>query len=246
MRTFQTVLTITVLSTLLTACLPVVLVGAGATAGTMLTRDSRSLQTISDDTDIQYQVDQAIHKDKALSDKANISNITFNHIVLLVGQAPSEKWRQQAEQAALKVAKVRRVYNQIQITPNIGALQLADDATVSANIKTRLAVTSNINSNNFKYTVENGVVYLMGLTTKAELQRTVEVIRNSSGVKKLVTLVEIEPGDDNASSNSASSEGSKSSGIDSNTETTKNPTSSGEAITGGAGDSDVSFQPVKS
>lgn len=252
------------LSYLLTACLPIVLVGAGAGAGTMLGRDSRSLQTISDDSDIQYQVQQAINRDDALAKQANISDITFNHIVLLVGQAPSEALRRQAESVAQKIPKVRRVYNQIQVAPNVGAIQLADDATISTNLKARLAVTSNINSNDFKYTVENKVVYLMGLSDKAQLQRVTDVIRNSSGVKKLVTLVEIDNNDadtshsstpptsssqssanDTSNSNAAGSSTSSSSSS-ADTSSTTTTSSSSEATTGGAGNSDVSFQPVKS
>lgn len=231
------------LSYLLTACLPVVLIGAGAGAGTMLSRDSRSLQTISDDSDIQYQVEQAILRDPALKKQANISDIAFNHIVLLVGQAPSEALRKQAESLAQKVPKVRRVYNQIQVAPNIGAIQVADDATISTNIKARLAVTSNIDSNDFKYTVENKVVYLMGLSDKAQLQRVTEVIRNSSGVKKLVTLVEIDNGDGSMPPPTTlnTTHNTTSTTPDSNTPATTN-----DATTGGAGNSDVSFQPVKS
>jgi osmotically-inducible protein OsmY len=89
MHTFSKFLSISILAAFITGCIPVAIVGAGAAAGTMLGRDSRSLQTISDDTDIQFQVDQALRKDKAIHEQANISNITFNHIVLLVGEAPS-------------------------------------------------------------------------------------------------------------------------------------------------------------
>lgn len=242
------------LSYLLTACLPVVLLGAGAGAGTMLGRDSRSLQTISDDSDIQYQVQQAINRDEALKKQANISDITFNHIVLLVGQAPSEAMRRQAESVAQQVPKVRRVYNQIQVAPNIGAIQLADDATVSTNIKARLAVTSNIDSNDFKFTVENTVVYLMGLSDKAQLQRVTDVIRNSSGVKKLVTLVEVDKGDSDNPSHDTNPQSTPTSNAPSaatnnapvDTTTNATPSSSSDATTGGAGGSDVSFQPVKS
>lgn len=250
MRIIANLLILTTLAASISACLPVALVGVGAATGTMLSRDSRSLQTISDDTDIQFQVDQAIKKDKALHDQANISNIAFNHIVLLVGQAPSEQLRMQAEQLTQKVAKVRRVYNQIQIAPNIGALQMANDVTISTNLKARIAVTSNVNSNDFKYIVENKVVYLMGLTDKAQLQRVTEVIRNSSGVKKLVTLVEIEHG--NSSADDVSSPDTAppptvntSAAVNTPPAATSGATADPAVTTGGAGNTDVSFQPVQ-
>lgn len=252
MRIVQTTLAVSLLACCLSACLPIALVGAGAATGTMLGRDSRSLQTISDDTDIQYQVSQALNRNKIIKEQANISDLTFNHIVLLVGQAPSESVRKQAEELAQHVAKVRRVYNQIQIAPNIGAIQLADDATISTNIKARLAVTSNVNSNDFKYTVENKVVYLMGLSSKEQLQRVTDVIRNSSGVKKLVTLVEIQHDDASSEPEQKSSEANSSTASASATQApsgsndTNTTTSDASVTTGGAGSSDVSFQPVKS
>jgi osmotically-inducible protein OsmY len=175
-----------------TACIPVAIVGAGAAAGTSLARDSRSLQTISDDTNIQFQLNQAIETNKALTDQASISTLTFNRVVLLVGQVPSEALRVKAEHLAQQIPKVRRVYNQIQVAPDIGAIQAADDATISANIKARMMVTSNLNSDNFKYLVDNKVVYLMGLASREQTNIVVDVIRNSSGVKKVVTLVEID------------------------------------------------------
>ena len=199
MRSIPQLLFLGAFSLLTTACLPLALLGAGAATGTALSRDSRSLQTISDDTDMQFQVNQAFKKDAAIRKDANISPLVFNHIVLLVGEAPSETVRASAEQLAQKVPKVRRVYNQIQITTNVGAIQLANDATISTNIKARMAMTSNLNSNDFTYVVENKVVYLMGLATTEQTHIATDVIRNSSGVKKLVTLVEITDAPDHSS-----------------------------------------------
>ena len=226
-----------------TACLPMVLLGAGAATGTALGRDSRSLQTISDDADAQFQVNQALRKDPAIHDQANISPLVFNHIVLLVGEAPSEALRAKAEQLAQKIPKIRRVYNQIQIAPNVGTIQLANDATISTNIKARMAVTSNLNSNDFTYIVENKVVYLMGLASPEETRIATEVIRNSSGVKKLVTLVEITGKKSNDADGAPASE--PTTAAKSDTTTSSGSTTSSGAATSSAVSTDMTFQPVK-
>ncbi len=242
MQAFSKLFFVGIFSVLSTGCLPVVLLGAGAATGTALSRDSRSLQTISDDTDIQFQVNQALRKDQAIYDQADISPLVFNHIVLLVGQAPSEALRAEAEQLTQKIPKVRRVYNQIQIAPNVGAIQVANDATISTNIKARMAITSNLNSNNFTYVVENKVVYLMGLANTEQTRIATDVIRNSTGVKKLVTLVEI-MSDHNASHSDANS-----ATMPADTNSTPALAATDAAVTTPAtttiANADVSFQPV--
>ncbi|MBM3886987.1 BON domain-containing protein, partial [Candidatus Dependentiae bacterium] len=176
----------------LTACVPVVLVGAGAVAGTSLARDSRSLQTISDDTDIQFQAAQKIQQNKLTATGTNINVTSFNYVVLLTGQVASAEVRTEAETLVQSVPKVRRVYNKIEIAPQIGMIQKANDASISTNIKGRMLVTNNLNTNNFKYVVENKVVYLMGYATREETQVALDVIRNSAGVKRVVNLVQLE------------------------------------------------------
>lgn len=227
-----------------TACIPIALLGAGAVTGSALSRDSRSLQTISDDTDMQFQVNQAFRKDPAINKDANISPLVFNHIVLLVGEAPSETVRATAEQLAQKVPKVRRVYNQIQITTNVGAIQLANDATISTNIKARMAMTSNLNSNNFTYVVENKVVYLMGLATTEQTRIATDVIRNSSGVKKLVTLVEI-TNDTTAATTSAPETATTTPSVNVSSDPTATPAVTTPTQQPAPAAADVSFQPIK-
>jgi hypothetical protein len=44
-----------------------------------------------------------------------------------------------------------------------------------------------------KVVTENGVVYLLGLVTQREADAAIQVARTTSGVKKVVTLLEIIP-----------------------------------------------------
>ena len=186
----KTLLAFMVTTSLLTACVPVVLVGAGTAAGAALGRDSRTLQTISDDTNIQFQANQKLASNPQTAQGTSITVTSFNRIVMLTGEVPSDAVRVAAEADVQKIPKVRRVYNLLKVSPQIGLIQLGDDARISTNIKARMAVAADLNSDNFKYVVNDRVVYLMGLATHAQAKLALDVIRNSSGVTKVVNLVE--------------------------------------------------------
>ncbi len=180
------------LATLLTtACVPVVLVGAGATAGATLARDGRTLQAMNDDTNIEFEANQKIKSAKLTDTDTHITVTSYNYVVLLTGEVPSDAVRAKAESMVQNIPKVRRVYNMLQVTPVIGALQLTDDATIYTNIRARMLVTSNLNASDFKWVVENKVVFLMGYADKAETQTAIDVIRNSAGVSRVINLVQI-------------------------------------------------------
>jgi len=180
---------LTLVSLLETGCVPAMLVGSGA-AGAAIGRDSRSLQTMSDDVDIEFQSSQKLHNDRLTANGTNISVTSFNRVVLLVGQVPSEAVRARAEADVQAVPKVRRVYNLLKIAPQEGILQLGNDSSIEANVKARMTLASHLNSNNFIVVVEDKVVYLMCYTTREQTDIALNVIRNSSGVERLINLVE--------------------------------------------------------
>ena len=221
----------------LTACFPAILVGAGTATGAALGRDSRTLQTMSDDVDIQFQINQKLNANTLTAQGDNINVASFNYIVLLAGQVPSAAVKAKAEEIAQAVPKVRRVYNLLNIAPVEGIIQLGDDSRISANIKTRMTFTSGLNSNNFKIIVENSVVYLMGYADKNQTESALNVIRNSSGVKRVINLVENldeEPG--NVRNTTATTHNSSDS----------SPVSNKESVTTGSVPEPLSLQPVTS
>jgi osmotically-inducible protein OsmY len=197
---------LTLIALLETACVPTMLVGGGAVTGAAIGRDSRTLQTMSDDVDIEFQAGQKLKDDAVTAKGTNISVTSFNRIVLLVGQVPSESIRARAEADVQTIGKVRRVYNLLKVAPLEGIMQLADDSRIEANVKARMTLASDLNSNNFKIVVENKVVYLMGYTTHEQAERALNVVRNSSGVVRLVNLIEYKSTDDEVAPKPASTE----------------------------------------
>ena len=217
---------LTLITLLTTACVPVVLIGAGTATGAAIGRDSRSLQTMSDDITIEFLANKRFQDMTIKGDQVNISVYAFNHNVLLTGQVSTESLRAQAEKETHSIAKVGRVYNYIKVAPIEGMIQTADDTSIAANVKTRMTVASQLNSNNFKIAVSEKVVYIMGVATHTQEELAVDVVSHSSGVQRVVNLVELQKNDDDTTISHANTPAT--------TQTAATPTSSNAAVVGSA------------
>lgn len=182
------VLIILLATLVLEGCVPAAFV-AGTAAGTII-YDHRSTKTIALDRDVTFQVQHRFDNTTELRNQANVSVTTFNHIVLLVGQAPNEGLRNQAEAIAKSNSKVKMLYNEITIEKPISDIARANDTWITAKVKTVLATTPGLNSSTLKIVTENKVVYLMGLTTPSQAKLAAEKTRIVAGVSKVVKLFE--------------------------------------------------------
>ncbi len=186
------ILVIAGLAFLLQGCIAGVFVAGGAAGTSAIAGDSRSLQTINDDNNITYQAERMIESTPALVNQTHIVVATYNHVVLLAGQAPTQELRDQAVQLVrtLPNVKIDRIFNEITLAQPTGAMRRSKDAAVTTNIRTRMLTTTNLKSNQFKIITENGTVFLMGLATREQADIAVAVIRNSTGVHRVVRLVQ--------------------------------------------------------
>jgi osmotically-inducible protein OsmY len=167
----------------------VTLTGCIGGSGSGFAGDNRTLPTINEDHDAGYQANNRLSASKELVGRTRISAIVFNHEMLLVGQALSESSKMKAEELVKSTPGITKVYNQITIKEPSGALATISDSTLTSNIKTRLLATKDLKSSQFKVVSEDGVVYLMGLTSREQAEKAIKIIQDSSGVKRVVTLV---------------------------------------------------------
>ncbi|MBM2829933.1 MAG: phospholipid-binding domain lipoprotein, partial [Gammaproteobacteria bacterium] len=58
----------------------------------------------------------------------------------------------------------------------------------TSKVKTKLLTLDNFDGTRVKVVTDKGVVYLMGLLTRAEADRATEVTRQTGGVQKVVKL----------------------------------------------------------
>ncbi|MBN8430778.1 BON domain-containing protein [Microbulbifer salipaludis] len=150
----------------------------------------RSFGTYIDDQQLETITKVNIGKAHPQLKAANIDAVSFNGVVLLTGQVPSNELRNLAGATAQQVHSVRQVYNEIQVRGTTSMLARTSDTWLTTKVKSALLADKEIDSGRIKVVTENGVVYLMGLLTRQEAENAAEKTRTVGGVQKVVKAVE--------------------------------------------------------
>lgn len=165
-------------------------VGAGAATGAAVAYDRRTPGTFIDDGLIEMKARGKIQEDEELWKYAHINVTSYNNIVLLTGEAPSEALRQRAAESVRQIQKVRKVHNEIVVAAPSSMLSRSGDTWITGKVKTSLLNAEGVDAARIKVVTENGVVYLMGLVTPQEAEAATEVTRKVNGVQKVVKIFE--------------------------------------------------------
>jgi osmotically-inducible protein OsmY len=183
-------LTIGVLSTLLlSSCAPVV-IGGGAAAGYTLSQE-RNVGEIADDLAIKNHIKSNFAK-KSMFTLVGVK--VSEGRVLLTGKVTTQLSRLDAARIAWQQPGVREVNNDIIVTNNSEKLasHVATDSRITAEIKSKLLVTKNVNSTNYGFETIDGVVYVLGIAQNSrELDKVISVASKVKGVIKVVNHVRI-------------------------------------------------------
>jgi len=183
-------LTIGVLSTLLlSSCAPVV-IGGGAAAGYTLSQE-RNVEEIADDLAIKNHIKSNFAK-KSMFTLVGVK--VSEGRVLLTGKVTTQLSRLDAARIAWQQPGVREVNNDIIVTNNSEKLasHVATDSRITAEIKSKLLVTKNVNSTNYGFETIDGVVYVLGIAQNSrELDKVISVASKVKGVIKVVNHVRI-------------------------------------------------------
>jgi osmotically-inducible protein OsmY len=182
----------------LAALLCAVLILSGCTVARAISDDdvieqdptTRTVGTRIDDTALTRLALVNVRRASDELRRSNLSVSSHNGNVLLVGQVPSEAAKSKAEQEVLKLKKVRRVYNELEVAGPTSMLTRSGDAWVTSKVKSQLLASENVRGLNIKVVTENGVTYLMGLVTRQEAEEATEITRNVGGVTQVVRLFE--------------------------------------------------------
>ena len=172
------------LASLLTGCIAVVV--AGAAAG-LIVYDRRGAFAMESDARIFHVIQKAIIPNPDFRD-SRIVIVSFNQVVLLVGQTPSASLRVVAERIAERTPNVRHVYDEISVGSPILLKQQSKDTLITAEIRSHLVTKKGLESGSIRIVTENGVVYLMGIVTAEQANLAVEVARQINGVQKVVKV----------------------------------------------------------
>lgn len=176
--------TLLLIASLLSSCVAAVV--AGAAAG-MVVYDRRSVGTLESDARIFHMIHTRIVNDQTFRD-SRIIVISFNKVVLLIGQTPQDHLREEAFKIARNTPDVRRVYNEISIDNPLSLGSKAQDSLITGQVRTAMLNKKGLESGSIRIVTEGGVVYLMGIVTHEQANLAVDVARQVSSVVKVVKV----------------------------------------------------------
>lgn len=171
-----------------TGCVAPVIVAAGG--GASIAHDKRSNQTMIDDEVIETKAKDVIYQDAERAKRVHINITSYNHVVLLTGEALSRSMRDKVVNIVRNLDKVSRVHNEIRIADLTGFTARTADSWITSKVKTQMLTTKSFDSSRIKVVTENGTVYLMGLVTKETGNQAAAITREISGVKRVVKIFE--------------------------------------------------------
>lgn len=172
--------------TLLNACAAVVV--GGAATGASAAHDRRTTGTFIEDEAIELKSMKALSDDKELSSQVHLNVTSFNTIVLVSGEAPTEDLRRRAIEIIRNIPKVSHVHDEITIAGPSSLMSRSGDTLITTKVKTKLIAEKNLDGTHVKVVTENGVVYLMGLLNREDADKATEITRQTGGVQKVVKL----------------------------------------------------------
>ncbi len=171
----------------LTACFPLLL--GGAVGGALVATDRRTSGSVVEDEGIELRASSRIRE--GLGERVHINVTSYNRQVLLTGEVPSLQDKQLVEQIVSRVDNVRNIVNELGVMGNASLTQRSSDSLVTGRVKAALVDAKDLFANAFKIVTERGTTYVMGRVTEREAKRATEVISSTSGVQRVVRILEI-------------------------------------------------------
>jgi osmotically-inducible protein OsmY len=172
-------------SMLLAGCAPLLV--AGAVGGTALVvADRRSAGAQVDDEAIELKVGNNIGS--GYGDRVHVNVTSYNGIVLLTGEVPTQDLVATIGEIARTTAKVRRVDNEITVGAVASVGSRTNDSYITSKVKARFVEANKFAANHVKVVTERQVVYLMGIVRRDEGDTAAQIAATTSGVVRVVKL----------------------------------------------------------
>ncbi len=167
----------------------VLLLGAGAVAGGLSLNDRRTSGTQIEDESIELKSGGRIRD--AIGDKAHINVTSYNRVVLISGEVPSDADKAAVEKAIARIEGVSNVVNELEVGANSTLGTRSSDTLITTRVKSGLVDAKDMQASAVKVVTERGNVYLMGRVTEREAVRASEIARAQPSVLKVVRVFEI-------------------------------------------------------
>ncbi len=179
-----------IMISLLGGCVGGAVVAGAAVGGASVGVDPRSAEVMFDDERIELTAAHRIGQTPGLDTTTNIAATSFNHVVLLTGQATTPQARDTTIDVVRHVDKVRQVHNAVTIGPVSSVESRFKDAGLTTKVKLALLSSKGFSAANAKITTEGKVVYLMGVVSHAMAKNIHDTVQQVDGVKRVVDVFE--------------------------------------------------------
>jgi osmotically-inducible protein OsmY len=163
---------------------------AAVTAGATVISDRRTFSKQIDDHSIEFIAHNELLKNKALAKNTNINIVSVNGVVLVVGQAPNSYLRDLVIKTIKTTPDIVSIHNQIRIRPITSITTQSNDVWLTSKVKSTLLASGEVNGKDVKVVTENAEVFLLGLVSVKEADLVVEIVRNISGVDRVIKAFE--------------------------------------------------------
>jgi osmotically-inducible protein OsmY len=169
------------------ACAPL-MVGGAVVGTTLVAIDRRTSGIQLEDQNIELKAGPRA-RTAGGGDAAHVNVTSYNRLVLLSGEVPTEAERRAAEQAAAQVENVRSIVNELAVAGVSSLTSRSNDAILTGRVKAAF-IDGGPPAQAVKVVTERGVVYLMGRVTEREAERATQSARRVPGVQKVVRVFE--------------------------------------------------------
>jgi osmotically-inducible protein OsmY len=186
-KIIQTILFLMITQITLTGC--TALLPLSVITTTMLMSDERSIGSIIDDKMIANRIHSEISKNGNGHMFLSISVSVLEGRVLLTGSVASQECIDNAIKIAWSVKGVQEVINGLTIELK-SIKNTANDTLIANSISSRFLIEKNFISTNYRVSVNNNVVFLLGIAQhKEEMDKALIIASNTKGVSKVVNYI---------------------------------------------------------
>jgi len=180
----------------LSGCAGALIVGGLAAAGTSGYAAGQERGIGGAVTDLQIETDvEVAFAATGPGLKEGVTTTVYDGRVLLAGRLGTSEMKAQAVQLASRISGIRALYDEIEVGPPRNVWDAAKDAWITARLRSEFILDAEIRSGNYTIETDDRSVYLIGSArSPAELDRATRAARYIPGVRRVVSYVELRPG----------------------------------------------------
>ena len=164
----------------------------GVAAGASVVHERRDSRTVLEDEHTEHSAAQLLIDNPDINLHSRIATTSYNHWVLLTGQAETQAISDRFARMVAGLPRVRKVINEVTIGPLASFGRESEDALITSRVKIALTEIDipGFDATRIKVVTEMGAVFLMGLVHPGEGEAAAEKARYVPGVTKVVKIFE--------------------------------------------------------